>query len=179
MEVVYGIKGYLSSDNEFGDIPSWQGNVIMDYDNWVWGTASIIYDNEIKEVLVFGNVILNKIIDIIMVGPDIVIGCTFIKNGYCYEGIPVIGDFKNISASPKGNGMVVLEEKKQQENAYIDYIKKKVYNMVDIDDYRMYLDFYNNIYDNRDKYRNELNRVYSLTKGNYRSLAKTIFKKGT
>ena len=174
MEVVYEVKGYLGNDYEFNDLPTWQGNIIMDNDNWIWGTASIAYNNEIKEVLMFGNLFPNKIIDFMMVGPNIVIGGTLIKTNNGFEGVSVTADFSNMTVSPNGTAKVILEEK-YLGNEYIEYIKKKVYNMVDIDDYRAYLDFYNDFYDNRSRSKQELINVYSLSSGDVHTLVKTIF----
>jgi len=174
MEVVYEMKGYIGNDYHFDISPKWQGNIVVDDDNWVLGTASIIHEKEIKEVLIFGNLLQNKIIDFMMVGPNIVVGCTFIKNGYCYEGVPVVGDFLNGNAYPFETGMVTLEERIDDKNAYIEYIKNKVYKLVDIDSYKAYLDFYNNIYDNRETYKEGLNEMYNRTNGNVYKLAKII-----
>lgn len=174
MEVVYEMKGYIGNDYHFGDMPKWQGNIVIDDDNWVLGTASITHKKEIKEVLIFGNLLPNKIIDFMMVGPDIVVGCTFIKNGYCFEGVPVVGDFNNISAYPFETGMVTLDERIDDKNAYIDYIKNKVYKMIDIDDYKVYLDFYNSVYNNRETYKEGLKNMYNMTNGNVYKLARII-----
>ena len=79
MEVVYKIKGYIGNNYHFDNMPKWQGNILVDDDNFIVGTASITHEKEIKKVLIFGNLLHNKIIDFMMVGPNIVLGCTFIK----------------------------------------------------------------------------------------------------
>lgn len=174
MEVVYEIKGYLGNNFHFGEMPKWQGNIVVDYDGWVLGTASITHKKEIKEVLIFGNLLHNKIIDFMMVGSNIAIGCTFLMNGYCYEGVPVIGDFDNIASYSFETGMVILEERIDEKNAYIEYIRNKVGKMINIDDYKVYLDFYNNVYNNKESYKEGLEEMYNITCGNVYKLAKMI-----
>ena len=173
MKVVYEIKGYIGNDFHFSEMPKWQGNVVVD-DDWVLGTASIIDKNAIKEVLIFGNLLHNKIIDFMMVGPNIAIGGTFIMNGYCYEGVPIVGDFENVRAYHFDTGMVTLDERIDDKNAYIEYVKNKVCKMINIDDYKAYLDYYNNVYNNRESYKEGLNEMYNMTGGNVYKLAKMI-----
>lgn len=174
MEVVYEMKGYLGNNYHFSEMPKWQGNILVDDDNFIIGTASITHDKEIKKVLIFGNILHNKIIDFMMVGSNIVLGCTFIKNGYCYEGVPVIGDFNNIVAYPFETGMVTLDERVEDKNAYIELIKNKFYGKLKLKDYICYLDYFNSVYNNRETYKEGLNGIYNMTCGNIYKLAKII-----
>lgn len=176
MNAVYEINGYLGNNNyEFDNNPVWKGNFILDSDGWIKGVAYIKDKDQVKETLIFGNLLPNKMINFMITGDNIVMACLLMKTNKGYEGMPSIARYTvyedgtyNMSLNRNETALAIIEERLDLS---LDEIKNKADKILNGG---LYLDFYNSVNSSRNERQQALESLYKQYKGNVKSLTRDI-----
>ena len=191
MDVVYELKCYIDNGNDdynFGNIPYYVGNIIVRDNGFFDGIVTINVFNEMKEVLIFGNLLEGKMLNFMITGYNIVIGSTLIKTNIGFEGIPLISnyivlddDMVNSTYNNSYNALVVLDKKLDISSDLKLSIRGKVDKILDsarefekeCDDPE-YINYYDYTLSNNNETLIWLDQLYTQYKSNPKALTKEL-----
>lgn len=191
MDVVYELKCYIDNGNDdynFENIPYYVGNIIVRDNGFFDGIVTINVFNEMKEVLIFGNLLEGKMLNFMITGNNIVIGSTLIKTNIGFEGRALISNYivldddtVNSTYNNSHNVLVSLDKKLDVSSDLVRSIRSKVDRMLEsareleknCDDPE-YINYYDYTLSNNDEALIWLEQLYIQYKSNPKALIKEL-----